>query len=70
MNLSDEQRAKLEALFDSIKRESVATGERLIGQEAELDRQYANKPPDALHALTKEIGKTQASLRETHLIIC
>jgi Spy/CpxP family protein refolding chaperone len=69
MNLSDEQRTNVEALFDSMKRESIVIGERLIAQEAELDRDFANKTvtADALHALTADIGRTQAALRETHL---
>jgi Spy/CpxP family protein refolding chaperone len=69
LNLSDAQRAKVEALYESMKRESIGIGERLIAQETELDKQFANKTmtPQALHALVDAIGKTQAALRETHL---
>jgi hypothetical protein len=69
MNLSDEQRSNVQALFHSMKRDPMVIGERLIAQEAELDRGFANKTvtADALHALTADIGRTQAALRETHL---
>jgi Spy/CpxP family protein refolding chaperone len=69
INLSNAQRAKVEELFADMKAESIAIGERLIAQEAELDGQFARKTvtPASLMASTQAIGATQASLRATHL---
>ena len=67
--LSDEQRAKVQALFDAMKSEAVPIGERLIAEEAELDRQFADKTmtPARLEASTAAIGSTNAALRRAHL---
>lgn len=69
LNLSEEQHAKVEALFETMKLESIVIGERLIAEEAELDGQFANKTitPENLVSLTEEIGRTQGTLRATHL---
>jgi hypothetical protein len=69
LNLSDAQRAKVEELFATMKTESIAIGEKLIAQEAELDRQFVRKAitPESLFAATQAIGGTQAALRATHL---
>jgi len=69
LNLSEEQRTKVEALLATMKAESIAVGEQLIAQESELDREFANKTitPQKLHSLTVEIGRTQGALREIHL---
>jgi hypothetical protein len=69
LNLSEEQSTKVQALFETMKAESIVNGEKLIAQEADLDRQFANKTitPEILLSLTAEIGRTQAALRATHL---
>jgi hypothetical protein len=69
LNLSNEQHSKVQALFESMTTESIVIGERLIAQEAELDKQFANRTItlQTLHSLIDEIGQTQAALRETHL---
>ena len=69
LGLSGEQRDKVQNLFAAMKSEAVPLGEKLIVQEAELDRQFAAKTvtPDSLKAATAAIGATQAALRETHL---
>ena len=69
LDLSDAQRMKVQELFATMTAESISIGEQLIGQEAELDRQFARKTvtPDSLVASTQAIGKTQAALRATHL---
>jgi Spy/CpxP family protein refolding chaperone len=69
LDLSDAQRMKVHELFATMTAESISIGEQLIGQEAELDRQFARKTvtPDSLVASTQAIGKTQAALRATHL---
>ena len=69
LGLSDEQRAKVHALFAAMKAEAVPIGEKLIAQEVELDRQFADKTmtPAGLEASTDAIGSTNAALRRAHL---
>ena len=67
--LTPPQLSRMQHLFDEMKREAVALGERLISQEAELDRSFAAKSvtSQTLVDTVTEIGKTQAELRATHL---
>ena len=67
--LSAEQRSRVQQLHDAMKRETIQLGERLIGEEAELDRQFAARTiePASLTTLTDAIGRTQAALRAAHL---
>jgi hypothetical protein len=69
LDLSSSQRDAIQQLFDSMKAEAVPVGERLIEQETQLDRQFANRTvtSDGLKVATSEIGATQAELRNTHL---
>jgi hypothetical protein len=69
LGLSEEQRERTKALFDRMKAEAVPLGERLIEQEARLDRLFAIREITAasLDAATNDIGATQARLRQTHL---
>lgn len=69
LGLSDDQRARVTALFDSMKAEAVPLGERLITQERELDRHFAEKSitPGKLEAITTSIAAVQGTLRATHL---
>ena len=69
LGLSDAQRAKVQALFAAMTAETVPLGQRLIAQEAELDRQFANKTitEPVLAASMQAIGSTQAALRTAHL---
>jgi len=69
LDLSEQQRAKMEELVAAMKAEAIPLGERLIAQEAELDRQFAGKTVTAasLAAATDAIGATHATLRRTHL---
>jgi Spy/CpxP family protein refolding chaperone len=69
LDLNAEQRNRVEALFAAMTAESIALGEKLIAQEADLDRQFATKTITAtsLMALVREIGSTHATLRATHL---
>lgn len=69
LGLTAEQRQKTSALFEEMKAEAVPVGERLIEQESELDRLFAQRQitPANLRAATEGIGTTQARLRETHL---
>ena len=49
--------------------EVVPIGEKLISQEAELDRLFARRvvTPSGLDSVTAAIGVTQAELRKAHL---
>ena len=69
LGLSDEQRARMQELFAAMKAEAIPLGERLIAQEADLDRRFAGKTitPESLAATTDAIGATQAALRRAHL---
>jgi Spy/CpxP family protein refolding chaperone len=69
LDLTEQQRTRTQALFEAMKAESVPIGERLIQQEAELDRLFAAKSVTAanLADATHGIGATQATLRAAHL---
>jgi Spy/CpxP family protein refolding chaperone len=69
LGLSDQQRAKMQELLTAMKAEAVPLGDRLIAQEADLDKQFANKTitPASLAAATDAIGITHAALRQAHL---
>jgi Spy/CpxP family protein refolding chaperone len=69
LGLSAEQRARMQELFAAMKAEAVPLGEQLIAQEADLDRQFADKTmtPARLEASTNAIGATTGALRRAHL---
>jgi hypothetical protein len=69
LDLTADQRAKVQALFVSMKAEAVPLGTKLIDQEAALDSQFATHAitPESLKAATAEVAMTQGTLRETHL---
>ncbi len=69
LELSAEQRANVQRLFDSMKAEAMPLGAKLIEQEAELDKQFSTRTvtPESLKASTAAVAVTQGVLRETHL---
>ena len=69
LELSADQRTRIEGLFDSMKAEALPLGSKLIEQEADLDRQFASRTvtPESLKAATAAVALTQGDLRETHL---
>lgn len=69
LQLSESQRAAVEKLFAAMKAEAIPLGEKLIDQERDLDRQFANGmvTEAGLATATRAIGLTQASLRAAHL---
>ena len=69
LQLNSEQRERIRQLFDSMKAEAIPVGEKLIADEAALDRAFAEQQiePATLASLTAQIGATQGSLREVHL---
>jgi len=64
IGLSEVQRNSARGMFEAMK-----IGERLIAQEAALDKLFADHAitPETLSAATSEIGTTQAQLRAAHL---
>ena len=69
LELTAAQRGQVQQLYDAMKSEAVEAGERLIADERELDRQFAEgtMTPTTLAALTARIGETQGQLRAVHL---
>jgi hypothetical protein len=69
LDLSGRQRAKMQELFATMKAEAIPLGEKLIAQEAELDKAFADKTIAAatLAASTEAIGVTHGALRQAHL---
>ena len=69
LNLSTDQRAAIQRLFDSMKAEAIPLGSKLIDQESDLDKQFASHTvtPESLKASTAAVAATQCALRETHL---
>src|SRR5882672_4198405 len=69
LQLTAEQRQRIQQLFDAMKAEAIPVGERLIAQESALDREFAEKKiaPASLISLTARIGETQGQLRAVHL---
>ena len=69
LELSADQRARVQTLFDSMKSEALPIGARLLEQEAELDKQFSSHTitPDSLKASTAAVAVTQGELRQTHL---
>jgi len=67
--LTPKQHTRMEALVAAMKAEARPLGDRLIAQEAELDRQFSQKQvtPDTLVRATAAIGETQGALRNAHL---
>jgi Spy/CpxP family protein refolding chaperone len=69
LGLTGEQRTRVQSLYEAMKSEAVPLGERLIDQESDLDRQFAQRTitPATLDRTTAEIARTQAALRAAHL---
>jgi Spy/CpxP family protein refolding chaperone len=69
LGLTADQKAKVQALFDSMKAEAVPLGAKLLDQETALDQLFATHAitAESLKATTEQIGVTQATLRDTHL---
>ena len=69
LELTADQRASIQRLFDSMKAEALPLGSKLIEQEADLDKQFASRTvtPESLKASTAAVAVTQGELRETHL---
>jgi len=69
LGLSADQRAKVSELVAAMMAEAIPLCEQLIAQEADLDKQFADKTvtPERLEASTNAIGVTSGALRRAHL---
>jgi hypothetical protein len=69
LSLSDAQRNSARNMFEAMRTETVPIGERLITQEAALDKLFADHAitPEKLSTAIAAIGATQAELRAAHL---
>jgi hypothetical protein len=67
--LTSDQHSALKGMFDAMKAETIPIGENLIVQEERLDRLFTEKTVsvERLKDATKDIGETQARLRNAHL---
>jgi Spy/CpxP family protein refolding chaperone len=69
LELRPDQISAIRSLFESMKREAIPLGARLIEEERELDRQFATRAitSDSLRTVIAAAARTQGELRETHL---
>ncbi|HEY8267328.1 MAG TPA: hypothetical protein VIG34_01530 [Xanthobacteraceae bacterium] len=69
LGLSEAQRIKMQELFAAMKAETVLLGEKLIVQEADLERLFAGRTitEASLATAMLAISATQAALRTAHL---
>jgi hypothetical protein len=69
LGLTDQQRVDVQRLVDQMIAEVVPIGEKLVSQEAELDRLFAHRVVtlSGLDSATAAIEVTQGELRKAHL---
>jgi hypothetical protein len=69
LQLSEPQRTETKRLFEAMKAETIPIGERIIADEAALDRQFADKSVTraSLDEALSRIARNQAELRAAHL---
>jgi hypothetical protein len=69
LRLTGDQRKAVRQLYDAMKAEAIAVGEKLIDGETALDRAFKDRSitPERLAELSAAIGKTQGELRAVHL---
>lgn len=69
LHLTEDQRARTTAIFESMRAEAVRLGTAIVEAEGRLDRGLRGGTIDttALAALTTEIGLLQGNLRFAHL---
>ncbi|MEA2953491.1 MAG: hypothetical protein QOJ96_3011 [Alphaproteobacteria bacterium] len=67
--LTADQLQRTQTMYEAMKAEAIPLGERLIGQEMQLDRAFANRSitNETLAQWTSAIAQTQAALRAAHL---
>lgn len=64
LQLSSDQAQRVRGLYEAMKSEAIAVGEKLIAAELELDRQFAERKitPAVLASLAAQIGERQGEL--------
>lgn len=69
LDLTSDQRVQVRYLFDAMKQETVALGNKLVAQERELDDLFSARAvtSESLKAAISAISETQGQLRESHL---
>ncbi|MCG2671857.1 hypothetical protein XI06_02855 [Bradyrhizobium sp. CCBAU 11434] len=69
LELTSDQRLRVQKLYDAMKQETVPLGNKLVEQERELDQLFSARAvtPESLKATIAAISETQAQLRESHL---
>lgn len=69
LNLSEEQKAKTNIIFNDMKKKAINLGRLIIDKENNLDNLFANQQADQtqLKILVLEIAKLQGELRLVHL---
>jgi len=69
LGLTAAQIQQAQAAFDSMRNEAIGLGERIVAEEAALDRLFAEAmaTPDSVEALTASIAQMTGRLRFTHL---
>ncbi len=69
INLTDEQKRKIQKIYDDMKVEAVALGEQLIRLEVELNSGFSRRTINQtlLEKSVREIEKVRAKLRLVHL---
>lgn len=69
LELTTQQRAQAQHLFDEMAEQAVVLGEQLITAEAALDRLFAEKQAseDSVRSAALELGQLQGELRGHHL---
>lgn len=69
IDLTDEQKRKIQKIYNKMKSEAVALGEQLIRLEMELNSGFSNRiiNQELLEKSVQEISKVRAKLRIVHL---
>ncbi|MGW1421266.1 Spy/CpxP family protein refolding chaperone [Bradyrhizobium manausense] len=69
LELTPDQRVRVQQLYDAMKQETVPLGNKLVEQETELDQLFSARAvaSESLKATIAAISETQARLRESHL---
>jgi Spy/CpxP family protein refolding chaperone len=69
LQLTEEQRTRTQALFESMEARAISLGRALVERERALDSLFASKAatPERLSSLLAEIGTLQAQVRGAHL---
>ncbi len=69
LGLTDKQASRTKELLHQMKAETIPIGNRIIKEETELDRLFAERKitPTRLAEMTKSIAKAQGALRAAHL---